>query len=51
MVKRPTIQTTVTASLTKSSQVDCNQMLPVRFASKFVSQYVGNLPFGKKNLN
>lgn len=34
MGRRPTIQTTVTASLTKSSLVACNQMLPVKFASK-----------------
>lgn len=38
MGRRPTIQTTVTASLTKSSLVACNQMLPVKFASKFVCQ-------------
>lgn len=37
MGRRPTIQTTVTVSLTKSSPGDCNQMLPVKFASKFVS--------------
>lgn len=36
MGRRPTIQTTVTASLTKSSLGACNQMLPVKFASKFV---------------
>lgn len=36
MERRPTIQTTVTASLTKSSLGACNQMLPVKFASKFV---------------
>lgn len=35
MGRRPTIQTTVTASLTKSSLGACNQMLPVKFASKF----------------
>lgn len=34
--RRPTIQTTVTVLLTKSSLGACNQMLPVRFASKFV---------------
>lgn len=37
MGRRPTIQTTVTASLTKSSLGACNQMLLVKFASKFVS--------------
>lgn len=36
MGRRPTIQTTVTASLTKSSPGACNQMLPVKFASKFL---------------
>lgn len=36
MGRRPTIQTTVTVLLTKSSLEACNQMLPVRFASKFV---------------
>lgn len=36
MGRRPTIQTTVTASLTKSSLGACNQMLPVKFASKCV---------------
>lgn len=35
MGRRPTIQTTVTASLTKSSLGACNQMLPVKFASTF----------------
>lgn len=33
--RRPTIQTTVTASLTKYSPGACNQTSPVRFASKF----------------
>lgn len=33
--RRPTIQTTVTASLTKYSRGACNQTSPVRFASKF----------------
>ena len=36
MGRRPTIQTTVTASLTKSSLGACNQMLPVKCASKFL---------------
>lgn len=40
MGRRPTIQTTVTASLTKSSLGACNQMLPVKFASKFVCPWV-----------
>lgn len=35
MGRRPTIQITVTASLTKSSLGAYNQMLPVKFASKF----------------
>lgn len=35
MGRRPTIQTTVTASLTKSSLGACSQMLPVKFASEF----------------
>ena len=37
MGRRPTIQTTVTASLTKSSLGACNQMSLVKFASKCVS--------------
>lgn len=35
MGRRPTIQTTVTASLTKSSLGGCNQMSPARFASTY----------------
>lgn len=34
--RRPTIQTTVTASSTKSSPGGCNQMSPARFASTYV---------------
>lgn len=36
--RRPTIQTTVTASLTKYSPGACNQTSPVRFASKFCGE-------------
>lgn len=36
--RRPTIQTTVTASLTKYSPGACNQMSPVKFASKFCAK-------------
>lgn len=36
MARRPTTQTTVTASLTKSSPGGCNLMSPARFASTYV---------------